>query len=72
LFAPVLCDPTATPTKSPSIAVSEETKLKVRATYHFMPVERRMAKSPGWRGKEGDYQYRNSGTLVISYIRQYI
>jgi len=39
-----------------------------------MPVERRMAKSPGWRGKERDYQYRNSGTLVISYMynRQYI
>ena len=38
--------PTATPVKNPTIAASEEMKLKRSAVYHRIPVERRMAKSP--------------------------
>ena len=38
--------PSATPTKKPRMVVRDDKKLKKRAVYHFMPVERRMAKSP--------------------------
>jgi hypothetical protein len=46
LLALALLVPTATPTKKPMTAASAEIKLKPRAAYQLMPVERRMKKSP--------------------------
>ena len=61
LLASLLAVPTATPTKNPSTAVREETKLKRRATYHLSPVERRMAKSPTEREGGGEGEKRREG-----------
>ena len=47
-LASELVVPTATPTKNPTTAVREDTKLKKRAVYQVRPVDRRMAKSPAW------------------------
>jgi len=41
-LADSLSVPTVTPTKNPTMAPTEESMLKMRATYQVIPVERRM------------------------------
>ena len=44
-----LAFPIATPTNIPTIAEMAERELYINATYHFIPLDSRMAKSPNYK-----------------------